>query len=104
MDGIDYVNFYQVLEPAPCYRNNLKDGEKALDEEIMRYVNDLTIEKCIIGCQERGYLYAGVGSGTFCHCGHDSPSSWRLTSESDCRWVLKQLYLDYYLNQRKIFS
>ena len=60
MDGIKDVNFYHRPQHAPCYYNRLENGTHALDIKIINNDNDMTIEKCMTGCQERGYSFFGI--------------------------------------------
>lgn len=48
------------------------------------YKNELTIDSCLIDCEDAGYTYAGLEYGIQCYCGNSIDSSVTYDVESAC--------------------
>jgi glucan endo-1,3-alpha-glucosidase len=45
---------------------------------------DLTVDKCIVMCEDAGYTFAGVEWGEECYCGNNTLSSVQYVDDSEC--------------------
>ena len=45
---------------------------------------DLTVDKCIVMCEDAGYTFAGVEWGEECYCGNNTLSSIQYVDDSEC--------------------
>ncbi len=77
LDSLDSSEWYHL----GCA---IDSGEGRVFDYGGQYNNALTIDSCLIDCEDAGYTYAGMEYGIQCFCGNSVPSTVVYDDESAC--------------------